>query len=90
MAFGVSFARYIKIYVSIYSAGIDYHITTFNEKTMQRLITFYITIMHYNNFKIKKYIQNVLYLEISTISIVRGSNMKKMHASFLVGFGAAN
>ena len=36
--------------------------TTFNEKTMQRLITFYIKIIHYKSVKIKKNIQNVLYV----------------------------
>ena len=55
LAFGVSFAKYIRIYVGIYTAEINHHITTskeFNEKTKQRLITIYITCMHYNNVNI--------------------------------------
>ena len=55
LAFGVSFAKYIRIYVGIYTAEINHHITTskeFNEKTKQQLRTIYITCMHYNNVNI--------------------------------------
>ena len=55
LAFGVTFARYIRIYVGIYTAEIIHHITTskeFNEKTKQLLITIYINACHYNNVNI--------------------------------------